>query len=72
MQHLVIKYIMQARRPGLKQSRDGTVAQSVVRQTGMLLTQVQVPGEARDFSPSHLSVQTLSQCPYTPVCNCIH
>ena len=37
------------------------------------LTQVRFPGAARDFfSKSHLSVQALERCPYTPVCNRMH
>ena len=33
---------------------------------GTILMWVRVPGAAKDFSPSQLSVQTLLQCPYSP------
>ena len=45
---------------------NGDVAQLVEHQTGMSLTRVKLPGVARDFSPSQLSVQILLQCPHTP------
>ena len=37
----------------------GDVAQFLERQTGTPLTQVRLPGAARDFSPGQLSVRTL-------------
>ena len=48
------------------------VVQLVEHRTGTPLTQVRLPITARDFSHSHLSVQTLLRCPYTPVCNRMH
>ena len=33
---------------------------------GTILNRVQFPGAARDFPPSQLSAQTLSQCSYGP------
>ena len=47
----------------------GRIAQCVecwTEQPGKILKQVQFPGAARDFPPSQLSVQTLSQCSYSP------
>ena len=48
------------------------VAQLAEHRTGTPPTQVQFSSVARDFSPSQLSVQTLLQCQYTPMHNCIH
>ena len=51
----------------------GDVAQLLEHRTGTPLVQVQFPGAARDFFPqSQLSAQTLSWCPYSPVCSCMH
>ena len=50
----------------------GDVAQLVEHKTGTPLMQVWFPSAARDFSPSHLSVQTLFLWRlYTSVCNCM-
>ena len=43
----------------------GDTAQLVEQRTGTLPMQAQIPGAAKDFP-------TLLQCPYTPVCNCMH
>ena len=50
----------------------GDVAQLIERSSSMLPTQVRFASAARDFSFSHLSVQVLLQCPYIPVCSCMH
>ena len=53
--------------------RGGDVAQLAEHRIDSPLTQVRFPGAARDFfSKSHLSVQALERCPYTPVCNRMH
>ena len=53
-------------------SGDGMYLSWFKHQTITLLTQVQFPCAARDFLPSQLSVQTLFQCLYTPMCNRMH
>ena len=52
--------------------RDRDVAQLVEHWTGLLPTQAPFPGAARNFSPRQLALQTLLQCPYNPVCSCMH